>query len=329
MTTEINKNIAVPTQGIEGNLSESSFFDIMREITLPKLTGILRVTFSGKTYRFYFRGGILIYSENSRERTEKKVLKMVRNSGLISRETFVKSEKKKSKMLKSLLEILIDQGHVSMLLYSKIINTVLRMNIVDVMLQKKGTYCFEEKKSIREIHGVRTVDIKTVQVLSSCLDKQKNRKAMASVMKNLYSNVTEKTDADYLTVGKPFIQNFLATEIDFLKYISKSSEDYAKGGWIVQSKFSSSKTINMLTLYFFRAFVFSGIFVFLYLATMTNTFKVEKEHRSIKDFYFFKVSLLTSLVSFETGEKPSVEKTIESGLLSKEEVKHSGYKTME
>jgi len=329
MTTEIKKKIAVPTQEIEGNLSESSFFDIMRDIALPKLTGILRITFSRKTYRFYFRGGVLIYSENSRERTEKKVLKIVRNSGLISRETFVKSEKKKSTMLRSLLEILIDQGHVSMLLYSKIINTVLRMNIVDVMLAKKGAYCFEEKKSIREVHGVRTVDIKAVQVVSSCLDKQENRKAMAKVMKNLYGNVTEKTDADYLTVGKPFIQNFFATEIDFLKYISKATQDYAKGAWTVQSKLSSSKTINALTLYFFRAFVFLGIFFFLYLATMTNTFKVEKEHRSIKDFYFFKVSLLTSLVSFETGEKPSVERTVESGLLSEEDVKHSGYKSME
>jgi len=329
MTTRIKKKIAVSTQEIERNLSESSFFDIMREIALPKLTGILRVTFSRKSYRFYFRDGVLIYSENSKEKTEKKILKIVRNSGLISRETFIKSEKKKSTMLKSLLEILIDQGHVSMLLYSKIINTVLRMNIIDVMLQKKGTCFFEEKKSIREVHGIRTVDIKMVQVASSCLDTQENRKAMATVMKNLFSNVTEKTDAHYLTAGKPFIQNFLATEIDFLKYISKATEDYAKGGWKVQSKLSSSKTINTLTLYFFRAFVFSGIFVFLYLATMTNTFKVEKEHRSIKDFYFFKVSLLTSLVSFETGEKPSIEKTVESGLLSKEEVKRSGYKTME
>lgn len=329
MATGIKKNLVVPTQEIEGNLSESSFFDVMREIALPKLTGILRLTFSGKTYRFYFRGGVLIYSENSRERTEKKVLKIVRNSGLISRETFVKSEKKKSKMLKSLLEILIDQGHVSMLLYSKIINTVLRMNIIDAMLQKKGKYSFEEKKSIREVHGIRTVDIKMVQLVSSCLDTQENRKAMVKVMKNLFSNVTEKKDANYLTTGKPFIQNFLATEIDFLKYISKATEDYAKGGWKVQSKLSSSKTINSLTLYFFRAFVFLGIFAFLYLATMTNTFKVEKEHRSIKDFYFFKVSLLTSLVSFETGEKPSVERTVELGLLSKEEVKHSGYKTME
>ena len=322
-------NIAIPKKAIEGTLSDTSFFDVMREIALPKLTGILRVNLSGRTYRFYFRAGILIYSENSKDRTEKKVLKMVRNSGLITRETFVKAEKKKSKMLKSLLEILIDQGHVSMLLYSKIINTILRMNIVDVMISRKGTYEFDEKKSIREVHGVRTVDIKMVQTLSSCIDSQENRKAVSVIMRHLYSNVSDNSGAEYLSVNKPFIQNFLITEIDFLKYISKVAEDYAKGGWKFQSRLSSSKTISTATLYFFRAFVFSGICAFLYLATMTNTFKVEKEHRSIKDFYFFKVSLLTSLVSFETGEKPSVEKTIEAGLLKKDEVKHSGYQIKE
>ena len=254
---------------------------------------------------------------------------MVRRSGLITRDTFVIAEKKKSHMLKSLLEILIDQGHVSMLLYSKIINTVLRMNIADVMLAKKGKYSFEEKKSIREVHGVRTVDIQMVQTLSSTIDTKENKKAAVFIIKHLYSNVSDNSGANYLSVDKPFIQNYLITEQDFLKYMSKAAEDYAKGKWKMQSRLLSSRTISAATLYFFRAVVFAGICVFLYLATMTNTFKVDKEHRSIKDFYFFKVSLLTALVSFESGGTPSVEKTVETGLLKKDEVIRSGYKIKE
>lgn len=327
--TGIKKNISIPTIDIEGNLSDITFFDVMREIALPKLTGILRIEVSRRTYRFYFRDGTLIYSENNRDRTEKKVLKMVKNSGLITRETFVKAEKKKSKMLKSLLEILIDQGHVSMLLYSKIINTVIRLNIIDAMIAKKGKYSFEAKKSIREVHGVRAVDIKLVQTLSSCIDSNGNKKAVSYIVKRLYSNVSENAGADYLSIDKPLIQNFLITEQDFLKYISKAAEDFSKGEWKLQSKLMSSRTISTATLYFFRAFVFSGICVFLYLATMTNTFRVEKEHRSIKDFYFFKVSLLKSLDSFETGKKPNIERTVQSGMLSKDEVKRSGYKIKE
>ncbi len=322
-------SIAVPKTVVEGNLSDTTFFDIMREIALPKMTGVLRVEIGRRTYRFYFRSGTLIYSENSRERTEKKVLKMVRRSGLITRDTFVIAEKKKSHMLKSLLEILIDQGHVSMLLYSKIINTVLRMNIADVMLAKKGKYSFEEKKSIREVHGVRTVDIQMVQTLSSTIDTKENKKAAVFIIKHLYSNVSDNSGANYLSVDKPFIQNYLITEQDFLKYMSKAAEDYAKGKWKMQSRLLSSRTISAATLYFFRAVVFAGICVFLYLATMTNTFKVDKEHRSIKDFYFFKVSLLTALVSFESGGTPSVEKTVETGLLKKDEVIRSGYKIKE
>ena len=34
-------SIAVPKTVVEGNLSDTTFFDIMREIALPKMTGVL------------------------------------------------------------------------------------------------------------------------------------------------------------------------------------------------------------------------------------------------------------------------------------------------
>ena len=93
---------------MSGSFSGSSFFQVCSEISLPKLTGTLSVK-TGKTeFRFYFRQGDIIYSENSKEKTELKILEIIKYSGLISRETFVNSEKKKSKMMRTLLEILVE-----------------------------------------------------------------------------------------------------------------------------------------------------------------------------------------------------------------------------
>ena len=80
---------------LSGSISSgNTFFDICREIALPKWTGMLVIK-AGKTkYNFYFREGEIIYSENSLEKTESKILEMIRRADLVSRETLSSSEKK-------------------------------------------------------------------------------------------------------------------------------------------------------------------------------------------------------------------------------------------
>lgn len=324
MKTTIEKN-SVNTVVLSGKLQETEFFDVLREILLPKYSGVLKIKNKKKEYRFYFKEGIIVYSENSEERMDRTILSMIKSSDLISRDTIVKCEKKKSKIMKRLLEILIEEGHVSMLLYSKIISAAVRINIVEGFLLKKGDYEFEKRPTTREVHGVKPVEIQGLQQLASMSEKK--IEILKKTLKSFHCEILSNSGASYFSLKKSFLQNFLITEIDFIKYIVKAADDYANGGWTIQSRFQTTGTINTAFIYAFRTFVFVAISTLLYIAAMTTAFETEAEHRSVKDFYFFKVSLMSSLLSFETGKEISLEELKKSGMITEKELEFSGLKT--
>lgn len=307
---------------LSGSIQNTSFFDILRDIALPKYSGMLKIKTGKKEYRYYFKEGIIIYAENSIERMDQLILSTIKQAEIVSRETVVKCEKMKSKLMKSLLEILIEEGHVSMLLYSKIISAAVRMNILEGFFARKGIYSFELRNSVREVHGVKSVDIRNAQQLASMSDEK--LKTVKKILLSMNCDILTNKDAAYFSVNKSFLQNFLVTEIDFIQYISKAAEDFLSGGWTMRSRFATPVILKTGVLYLFRTFVLAGIFVFLYLATMTTTFETRKEHRSVKDFYFFKISLLSSLMSFENGNETDTKDLIRSGMITEHEVDLSG-----
>jgi len=309
---------------LEGDLEETSFFDVFRDIALPKKTGILKINSGKREYRFYFKDGCLVYGESSSERMDKKILSMIKNSGIIARDTIVISEKKKSKVLKTLLEILIEEGHVSMLLYSKIISAAVRINMINAIFETKGKYVFQIRQNVREVHGVRPVEIKGIQLMVSMSDEK--RKALEKIVRSIYNDVLTNQGAPYLSLNKNFLQNFLVTEMDFIKYVMKAAEDYVEGGWTIQGRFGPSVIRHNLLIYAFRMVVLAGIASFMYLATSTTVFEPKKEHVSVKDFYFFKVSLISSLISMEKGKDVKKEDLLKSGIISEKELELAGFK---
>jgi len=307
---------------LSGSIQNTSFFDILRDIALPKYSGMLKIKTGKKEYRYYFKEGIIIYAENSIERIDQLILSTIKQAEIVSRETVVKCEKMKSKLMKSLLEILIEEGHVSMLLYSKIISAAVRMNILEGFFARKGIYSFELRNSVREVHGVKSVDIRNAQQLASMSDEK--LKTVKKILLSMNCDILTNKDAAYFSVNKSFLQNFLVTEIDFIQYISKAAEDFLSGGWTMRSRFATPVILKTGVLYLFRTFVLAGIFVFLYLATMTTTFETRKQHRSVKDFYFFKISLMSSLMSFESGNETDTKDLIRSGMILEHEFDLSG-----
>ncbi len=310
---------------LSGSISSgNTFFDICREIALPKWTGMLVIK-AGKTkYNFYFREGEIIYSENSLEKTESKILEMIRRADLVSRETLSSSEKKKSKVMRTLLEILVEEGHVSMLLYSRVISTLIRLNILKAMLLKKGEYKFLERKTIREVHGVKPVSVLDINNIASVVDSYPAE--TKKILKNWYNNVSETKEGHYLVKNKSFLQSFLAREIDFLSFMAKAVPDYAKKEWQMQGLFGSFSAFQTILIYMFRSLAVFGIALFLYLVFMTGAFSAVKNPRSVEEFYFFKVKLTSSMISLETGSEPDKEQLIMSGLLTEKDIEISGIK---
>lgn len=310
---------------LKGAIEETSFSDILREIALPQYSGILTVTAGKKRYRYHFKGGLIIYADSSAKRMDSTIISMIKQSGFVSRETIAKCEKMKSKMMRSLLEILVEEGHVSMLLYSKIICTAVRINILESFFIKKGTFSFELKSNIKEVQGVKPVTVLSFESLESM--SKEALKALKSTISSINSTVLTSKGAPYLSTNKTLLQNFLVVEIDFIPYVLKAADDYLNKKWTKQNRFATPAIFKTASLYLFRAFLFAGIIVFFYLVTTTTAFFEEKrEPSSIKNFYFFKISLMSSLFSFENGFVAKPEELIEAKMVTTQELELSGVK---
>ena len=283
-----------------GNVRDKKFIDVITEAAVSSLTGILRLKTQWNEYNLYFAKGSLIYATNMKKPMEKMVLNIVKSSGFISREKLILCEKQKSKLMKTVLEILIDDGYVSMLLYSKIISTAMRINVINAMLEPEGDYSFEVRFKIDSVQGVKPISVsylKPVDVLIS-----ENRESVKTVVKSLYSAVKDNSGASYLVSKSTFMHSAIASESDFLRFFAGAVRDFIENKWSFQGFFEKDRILNSAALYTFRTLLVICLAVFLYLALMTTTLDLKNEEISGRDFYFIHDKISESLNNFQNSK---------------------------
>ena len=284
-----------------GEIRDKKLIDAFTEASISGLTGILKLKVSRNEYYFYFVKGSLIYSSNLKKTMDQTVLEIIKYSGFISREKLLKCEKEKSKAMKTILEMLIDEGFVSMLLYSKVISLAMRINIINAMLENDGSYSFEIKAKIESVQGVKPVSVTQLKPISTLIEE--NRAAVKEVTDSLYSEIDKCAGAAYLKQNQSFIHNAITAESDYLKFFSTAVTDFIDKKWSFPSFFLKDKLLNSIAVYTFRTLIIIGICIFLYLALMTTTFDLKNGEISGKDFYFIREKITKSLQDFQIAEK--------------------------
>ena len=197
-----------------GEIRDKKLIDVFTEASILGLTGILKLKVTRNEFYFYFAKGSLIYSSNLKKTMDQMVLDIIKYSGFISREKLLKCEKEKSKEMKTILEMLIDEGFVSMLLYSKVISLAMRINIIEAMLETDGNYSFEIKAHIESVHGVRPVSITQLKPVSNLIEE--NRAAVKEVSDSLYSEIDKCAGVTYLKHNQSFLHNAITADLDYL-----------------------------------------------------------------------------------------------------------------
>lgn len=298
-----------------GEIRDKKLIDAFTEASILGLTGILKLKVMRNEYYFYFVKGSLIYSSNLKKTMDQTVLDIIKYSGFISREKLLKCEKEKSKAMKTILEMLIDEGFVSMLLYSKVISLAMRTNVIEAMLETEGNYSFEIKTKIESVHGVRPISITQLKPISTLIEE--NRAAVKEVAASLYSEIDKCNGATYLKANQSFLHNAITADLDYLKFFSVAVTDFIDKKWSFPSFFLKDKLLNSIAVYTFRTLIVIGLCTFLYLAIMTTTFDIKNEEISGKDFYFLRGKLTESLENFQIIEKkqntPKAAEQKESG----------------
>ena len=293
-----------------GSLRDTKLLDVLTESAVSSLTGTLKLSVPRNEYLFYFVKGSLIYATSRKKPMEKTVIDIVKYSGFISREKLVKCEKLKSKAMKTILEMLVDEGYVSMLLYSKVISTAMRLNIISAMMETDGNYSFEIKYKVNPVHGVKPIAISQLKLVDTLI--KENRAAAKTLTDSIYSIVNESAAAPYLTSGLPFLHSAIAAEADFLNFFVNAANDFVEKKWSFQSFFRKDKFLNSIAVYTFRTLVTAAIIVFLYLAFMTNTLDLRNEDLSGKDFPFIRNKISDSFEAFQSGHKKTYPKAVKT-----------------
>ena len=203
--------------------------------------------------------------------------------------------------MKTILEMLIDEGFVSMLLYSKVISLAVRTNVINAMLETDGNYSFEIKSKIESVHGVRPISITQLKPISTLIEE--NSAAVKEVATSLYSEIDKCNGVTYLKANQSFLHNAITADLDYLKFFSTAVTDFIDKKWSFPSFFLKDRLLNSIAVYTFRTLIVIGLCTFLYLAVMTTTFDIKNEEISEKDFYFIREKLTESLQNFQTAEK--------------------------
>lgn len=293
-----------------GDIRDKKLLDILTEASISGLTGILKLKVTHNEYYFYFVKGSLIYSSNLKKTMDKTVLDIIKYSGFISREKLMKCEKEKSKAMKTILEMLIDEGFISMLLYSKVISLAMRINVINAMLETEGNYRFEIKTKVDPVQGVRPVPVTQLKTISTLIEE--HRVAVKEVADSLYSEIDKCTGVTYLKQNQSFLHNAITAESDYLKFFAVAVTDFIDKKWSYPHFFLKDRLLNSIAVYTFRTLIVIGLCIFLYLAIMTTTFDLKNEEISGRDFYFLRGKLTESLQNFLTSDKKqSTPKTSE------------------
>lgn len=308
-----------------GSLEDRSLLDIVTEIEISKYNGILKITHNKSEYRLFFREGVLIYADNSKDSLEHCALDMIKKSGIISMETIIKSERKKNTVMKTLLETLIDDGKVSIMVYSKIINAVVRRNIMKAILNKKSNFIFESRMNVNEIQGVKPVSLNNIKSIEQTIDRfpEESRLLIDSLYTEVVSN---ETTTPYLSPKKSFIHSFMMTEYDFFRFFSMAVADYAEKKWSLKSRSKVETVLESVAIYSFRTFTVIVLVIFIYLIAMTQTFDIPNDNYSRQSMFFLRLKTIQSITLFETGKKKSVKELLEEGVVRQKDLNLSKIK---
>lgn len=284
-----------------GNVRDKKLLDVITEVAVLSLTGVLKLKVHGNEHSLYFDKGSLIYATDRKKPMEKTVLEIIKSSGFISREKLIYCEKQKSKMMKTVLEMLIDEGYVSMMLYSKVISTAMRINIISAMLETEGDYSFELRFKIDSVHGVRPASVSCLKQVETLIEE--HRQAAKTVADSFYSAVDEKISVPYLSPKQTFLHSAITTETDFLKFFTTAVDDFIEKKWSFQRFFKKDRIQNSVAVYTFRSLLVLCLGTFFYLAFMTTALDLKNEVISGRDFGFIRNKIEKSLQDFQNAEK--------------------------
>lgn len=302
---------------LAGDLKPGAIGDVWEEIAAGEMTGVLEVTSGKELWQFSFREGVLTVARKRGLDSAAHVVELLLDSGVLRQETVRDAVKKQAKTMKSCLEILMEEGQVPLLLYSRVISAVIRLHLLDVMDLHKGHYQFAVKESLREEPGAKPLDMPRFRAFLDRFDR--DAKLLKNLRRGLFSPVDVLDDIRFPLPRKTLFYSYASSDFDLIDFFVRMADLQAKDSIAVAGGFFRARPqaiaaalLLRLLIFIFAACVAAAVFV---VPPREQTSATKVTAYAIRE----KAALLQAFSHFDTGEEVDIERLMRTGLISADE----------
>ena len=306
------------------HLEKTPVVALLREIALKELTGISVVKLqSGTEYTIHIKEGSIVRITRSGFSMEKELLALLKKSGTVSNEAFVDAEKKRLNTMRRMLDILMDSGTVSVVLYSKIISALMRLLLIDLLYETKGLFTFQIKEKVKPFHAVKPIAFLSLKRFYE--EQQENKKLVRRIVRDMHNEVSV-ANAKSLPFkdGLSFFENYLSGDLDFFEFFTSFIFCLTKKRCTLKSNFTGEAISDLLLRVAFRLSTLVAVTLFVVTITTSKTYTQENHDQTQNKCEFctmFKIKTAGNFYTFSFDRTATIDDLLSTGLITQQDFK--------
>jgi hypothetical protein len=299
---------------LAGELTPGAVASVWEEIAAGEMTGLLEVTSGKDQWEFQFREGVMTGARKRGINTAEHMVELMLEGGILRHETVRDALKKQSKVMKSCLEILMEEGHVPLILYSRIISASLRLLLMDVMALKKGHYQFAAKDDLREEPGTKPLDAARLTAFRDRFET--DPKMLAQLRAALFSPIAMQEALSFPIDRKTLFYSYGTQDKDLFEFLVRMADLVRDGVIEIDRGMFGAGPQDILAALFLR-----GVALFMAAAVLVAVFVARPKSDAAADLVNlralrYKVALQSTLTLFDTGEAAEIDRLQRAGLIT-------------
>ncbi len=302
----------------QGNFKITPLTELLEQLEQEKATGELEVKSGRHAWRLLLREGKVLSARKAGEENRDLVVELLEKSGAVPSEAIRVSLKKQIKSMRSRIDILLEEGVISMVLYSRAVSAVLRLRVAELFAETKAQYLFRVNEEIHEEPGVRSLGVETILRFKVTCDEAGI--SPAKILRRLQRPVLVKDSTLKFSHGKPLFYNYLNSSADFLDFIAATAKLMQDKRINIPGLLGVDRMTEFVAMIGVRSAALFLLSLLFYLITSVALALSHTAPGPQLDYTLWKADVVSRLYRFETGKDPDHETLFQSGFLSQKEI---------
>ncbi len=302
---------------LSGELRPGAIESLWEEISAGGMSGVLSVESGKERWEFLFRTGVFIGAHKQGVSPGDRIIDLLLESGVLRHETVRDAIKKQSRVMKSCVEILMEEGHVPLILYSRTLSALMRLHLLDALARTKGFCQFAARNDLREDAGAKPL---TLADFNRFRDYFANdRRLLKQLLAALFLPVTVLERKSFPLDRKSLFYSYATQDRDLLDFLVQMGEMTKEGMLVLDRGIAGVGSRDLVAVLVLRALAVALVAAMVISALAAEHSKDRHEMTLYQKAALVNVALVRDMFRFDTGEESDVSRLLRAGLLTPEE----------